>query len=72
MTEIYGLRLKKINKSNQTFSNLIDGQIGPDNIANLFHNKNKELFNSVGYDDESMTNLKSKIGKMVNGSTLEK
>ena len=25
-----------MNKSNQSFSNLIDGQIGPDNIANLF------------------------------------
>ena len=61
-----------MNKSNQTFSNLIDGEIGPDNIANLFYNKDKELFNSVGYDDESMSNLKNKIGKMVNDSSIEK
>ena len=27
--------VKKMNKCNQTFPNLIDGQIGPDNIANL-------------------------------------
>ena len=66
------LEVKKMNKSNQSFSNLIDGQIGPDNIANLFFNKNKELFNSVGYDDVSMTNLKNNIENMVSDCTPEK
>ena len=33
--------VKKMNKCNQTFSNLIDGEIGPDNIVNLFYNRNK-------------------------------
>ena len=62
------LEVKKMNKNNQVFSNLIDGQIGPENIGNLFHNKNKELFNSVGYDNETMSNLKNRIENMVNES----
>ena len=53
------------------FSNLIDGQIGPENIANLFYNKNKELFNSVGYDNDNMTNLKEKIENLVSQSTSD-
>ena len=58
-----------MNKNNQMFSNLIDGQIGPENIANLFYNKNKELFNSVGYDNDNMTNLKDEIENLVSKSS---
>ena len=63
------LEVKKMNKNNQMFPNLIDGQIGPENIANLFYNKNKELFNSVGYDNDNMTNLRDKIENLVSKST---
>ena len=65
------LEVKKINKNNQGFSNIIDGQVGPENIANFFYDKNKELFNSVGYDDEVMNNLKSKIDTMVNNCSTD-
>lgn len=30
------LEVKKMNKNNQGFSNIIDGQVGPENIANFF------------------------------------
>ena len=53
----------------RNFSNLIDGQIGPENIANLFYNKNIELFNSVGYDKDNMTSLNDNIENLVSKST---
>ena len=63
--------VKKMNKNNQGFSNLVDGQVGPENISNLFYEKNKELFNSVGYDEAVMDNLRYKISNMVNECSLE-
>ena len=59
-------RGKKITKSSQVFSNIVDGQVGPNAIADLFYNKNKELFNSVGYNEQEMSNLKRKIDNMAN------
>ena len=63
--------VRKMNKTNQCFANLVEGQTGPENIANLFYEKNKELFNSVGYNVDTMKNLKVKIENLVDTCSLE-
>ena len=63
--------VKKMNKSSQYYSNIIDDQVGSENIVNLFYNNNKELFNSVGYDEGNMSNLKHKIASIVKNSTVD-
>ena len=58
--------VKKITKSGNVFSNIVDGEVGPNDITDLFYNKNKELFNSVGYNEQKMSDLRHKIDAMTN------
>ena len=50
--------VKKITKSGNVFSNIVE--------TDLFYNKNKELFNSDGYNEQKMSDLKHKIDTMTN------
>ena len=58
--------VNEITKCGNVFSNIVDGEVGPNDITDLFYNKNKELFTSVGYNEMKMSDLKHKIDTMTN------
>ena len=55
--------VKKVIGSSKVLPNNIDGIQGSDNIADLFQNKYKDLYNSVGYDAQQMTILRGQLTK---------
>ena len=60
--------VKKMNKSNKLLPEAIDNVKGSDNIANLFFDKNNDLFNSVSYEKDEMKDLKSEIDDLINAN----
>ena len=42
---------------------------GSDNIAKLFFDKNKALFNSVSYERDEMSELRSEIDILINNNS---
>ena len=55
------LEVKKMGKNNSKLPNIIDNSKGSENISKLFHDKNKELYNSVGFDNNEMATLVNEI-----------
>ena len=45
--------------------NVIDGYIGSEDIADLFSSKFEQLYNSVGFDEDHMHLLKSRVDNLV-------
>jgi len=50
--------IKKIKGTACSRTNSVDGLSGGSNIANIFHEKYKQLYNSVSYDKNDMDKLK--------------
>ena len=48
-------------QSRQELPNIIDGQIGNENIAKVFFEKSKNLYNTVGFSPQSINDLNQKI-----------
>ena len=49
---------------------IIDGEIGNKNIANIFFEKSKNLYNTVGFSDQSIKALKQKIETNLKGKCM--
>ena len=57
--------VRKMKRSHKLLPDVIDNVKGSDNISKLFFDKNKELFNSVSYDDSKMNDLKNEIDELI-------
>ena len=57
--------VKKMNRINKLLPEAIDNVNGSDKIAKLFHDKNNDLYNSVSYHGDEMSDLKSEINKLI-------
>ena len=55
----------KLRKTCKPVPNVIDGRTKTEDIADLFSTKFEELYNSVGYDDESIRLLEFRIDNLV-------
>ena len=53
--------VKSMTHAKQELPSVIDGQVGNENIANIFYEKSKNLYNTVGFLPESIRELKQKI-----------
>ena len=62
---------KKIKKTNNSIPNIVDNMSGSDNINELFTNKFKDLYNSVGFDSKDLETLMSKVDKLINKEHTE-
>ena len=57
--------VRKMTKTSHDLPNMMDGITGIEDIAEIFCNKYKTLYNSVGYDIQDMTKLETEIDKLV-------
>ena len=57
--------VKKITQSNKSVPNIMDSVTGSENINNLFTEKFKDLYNSVGFDTDQLDKLMSNINKHI-------
>ena len=57
--------MHSLNKSCHFLQNVIDGHIGSEDIADLFSSKFEHLYNSVGFDEDHMDLLKSRVDNLV-------
>ena len=55
--ETFGVKPKKMKKTNNSIPNIIDNMSGSDNVNELFTNKFKDLYNSVGFDSKDLEML---------------
>ena len=55
----------KLRKTCKSVPNVIDGRTKTEDITDLFSTKFEELYNSVGYDDESIRLLECRIDNLV-------
>ena len=55
----------KMKRSHKLLPDIIDGVKESENISKLFFDKNKELFNSVSYDDFKMNEIKYEIDELI-------
>ena len=58
-------RNKKITQCNKSVPNIIDSVTGSENINNLFTEKFKDLYNSVGFDTNQLDKLMTNIIKRI-------
>ena len=61
--------VKQVIGTNKTLPNNIDGVQGSDDIADLFNDKYKDLYNSVGYNARQMIELREEIDSNISRST---
>ena len=54
----------------QELPSVIDGQVGNENIASIFFEKSKNLYNSVGFTPQSLNELKQKIDNKLEGNCM--
>ena len=59
--------VRKISKSSHDLPSMMDGIAGTEEIANIFGNKYKTLYNMVGYNLQNMKNLENKIESLIKG-----
>ena len=62
--------VKSMTQARQELPSVIDGEIGDKNIANIFFEKSKNLYNSVGFSPQSIDELKEKINKKLENNCL--
>ena len=62
--------VKAMTHATQELPSVIDGQIGDENIAKIFHEKSKKLYNSVGFSPNSITELKEKINRKLENNCI--
>ena len=59
--------VRKMSKSSHELPSMMDGIAGTEEIANIFGNKYKTLYNLVGYNPQNMKNLENKIESLIKG-----
>ncbi len=57
--------MRKINSKCNSIPNMVDGEIGDNNIADVFADKYQTLYNSVSYDSDNMNNLLDSLNTMI-------
>ena len=57
-------------QARQELPSVIDGQVGNENIANIFFEKSKNLFNTVGFTPQSIQELKQKIDRKLESNCM--
>ena len=57
--------VRKMKLSHKLLPDVIDNIRGSNNISELFYDKNKELFNSVSYDNSKMKELQDEIDILI-------
>ena len=62
--------VNSMTQARQELPSVMDGQVGNDNIAKIFFEKSKHLYNSVGFSPESITELKQKIERKLEDSCM--
>ena len=62
--------VKKAKGANNSMPSTVDGVSGNNEIANLFANKFKTLFNSVAYDDADMERLDKRLDSLIQCSCM--
>ena len=62
--------VQTMTQAKQELPNVIDGQTGNENIANIFYEKSKHLYNTVGFTPKSIEELKQKIDRKLEGSCM--
>ena len=60
--------VRKMKKSHKLLPDVIDNIKGSNNISKLFFDKNKELFNSVSFEDTKMKELQDEINKLIDNA----
>ena len=60
--------VSKMKKSHKLLPDVIDNIKGSNNISKLFFDKNKELFNSVSFEDTKMKELQDEINKLIDNA----
>lgn len=60
--------VKKLKTSSKSFPNSMDSAIGSEKINNLFYDKYKTLYNSVGYNENEMNDLLLEIDSSINAT----
>ena len=63
--------VRKMSKSSHELPSMMDGIAGTEEIANIFGNKYKTLYNLVGYNPQNMKNLENKIESLIKGQCEE-
>ena len=63
--------VKKITRSNCKLPSTIDGQNDPADITNIFSDKYKSLYNSVGYKTDEMRILNETIEKLIDDEEMK-
>ena len=62
--------VKSMTQSKQELPSVIDGQVGNENIVNIFYEKSKNLYNTVGFTPQSIQQLKQKIDRKIAGNCI--
>ena len=62
--------VKIMTQAKQELPSVIDGQVGNDNIANIFYEKSKNLYNTVGFTPQSIEELKQNIDRKLEGNCI--
>ena len=62
--------VQSMNNTKKQLPNVMDGEVGDKNIANIFFNKSKNLYNDVGFEDEKMAEIAQKIDNKIDESCL--
>ena len=62
--------VKSMTQSKQELPSVIDGQVGNENIVNIFYEKSKSLYNTVGFTPQSIQELKQKINRKIVGNCI--
>ena len=58
-------------KARQELPRVIDGQVGNDKIANIFFEKSKNLYNTIGFTPGKITELKQNIERKLEENCMQ-